>query len=91
MLGDRDWIMAVYFPYGQERFSQTKQKFLSDLVGVSKNHAQGMAFVTNQKLTEAERNELVALASPTPVEVFHLDRVAGVLDKWTNLELRSSS
>jgi len=86
--GERKWIMAVYFPYGQERFSQTRQKFQGDLAGVSKNHAEGMAFVTNQKLTEGERNELEALASPAPVEIFHLDRVAGVLDKPAMVSVR---
>jgi hypothetical protein len=47
-----------------------------------------MAFVTNQKVTEGERKELEALASPTPVEIFHFDRVAGVLDKPSMVSVR---
>ena len=43
------WIMAVYFPRGQQQFAAIKIKFASDLAGVAKNGASGIAFVTNQE------------------------------------------
>lgn len=54
----RQWIGAVYFPRGEKSFSIVKSKFEHDLQGVEKNDAVGIAFVTNQEITVANRKEL---------------------------------
>ena len=41
------WIVAVYFPLGQRRFSTIAKKFRHDFAGVAKNAAKGMVFVIN--------------------------------------------
>ncbi len=51
------WLMAVYFPREQQGFGQIQTKFTGDFAGVAKNGAAGIAFVTNQELTLAERLE----------------------------------
>ncbi|BEP42979.1 hypothetical protein GmRootV15_35680 [Variovorax sp. V15] len=73
--------MAVYFPRGEKDYQEIKVKFLSDAAKVKKNDAVGMAFVTNQELRLRERKELESLASPLKVELFHLERVATILDR----------
>lgn len=82
------WIMAVYFPRGQQDFAIVKQKFLSDLAGVAKNGAIGIAFVTNQELRLAERRELQSAAATTQVDLFHLERITAVLDEPTMAAIR---
>lgn len=76
----KKWVMAVYFPRGQQPFTAVKKKFLDDLDGVATNKAVGLVFVTNQELRLAERDELVAAAEGVEVELYHLERVAAVLD-----------
>lgn len=75
------WIMAVYFPRGQQEFKPIRKKFEEDLEGVSKNFAVGMAFVTNQELRLSEREELKTLAGSTKVDLFHLERTTTLLDR----------
>ncbi len=74
------WIMAAYFPRGQQRFSEIKSKFLHDHEGVAANDAVGMAFVTNQELRLSKRKDL-ADAVGAPVDVFHLERLTTILDR----------
>ncbi|MCI0682166.1 MAG: hypothetical protein L0Y71_08685 [Gemmataceae bacterium] len=81
MRDGQPWIMAVYFPRGQQEFATIKQKFLGDLGGVSKNAVIGIAFVTNQELRLAERTELTSVAAPIQVDLFHVERITTVLDK----------
>ena len=82
-LASRDgtkFVMAVYFPRGAQTFTDIRAKFEGDLSGVSKAGALGFAFVTNQELRLAERSELIALAAPVEVELFHLERLTALLD-----------
>lgn len=74
------WIGAVYFPRGEKSFSDVKNKFAHDLSGVKKNEACGMAFITNQELTISNRKELEGLANGVDVRVYHLERIANLLD-----------
>lgn len=74
------WIGAAFFPRGQQSFGSIRAKFLDDLAGVSQNGASGIAFVTNQELTLGERDQLVALADATRVDLLHLEKVASILD-----------
>ncbi len=74
------WIAAVYFPRGAKAFSDVKGKFEHDLLGVEKNKACGIAFVTNQELTISNRKELEVLANGVDVRIYHLERIANLLD-----------
>lgn len=85
--GER-WIMAVYFPRGQQNFATIKQKFLSDVVGITANAAIGIAFVTNQELRLAEREELSIAAAEVQTDLFHLERITALLDRPTMARIR---
>jgi hypothetical protein len=82
------WIMAVYFPRGQQSFKDIEGKFVADFAGAAKNEAKGMAFVTNQELKEGERRDL-AKAVGGQTEIFHLERVVAILDRPHMAGLRS--
>lgn len=77
----QQWLMAVYLPRGQQNFDDIKKKFLNDLKGVVSNKADALAFVTNQELRLAERRDLHQAVGVIPVELFHLERIAAILDK----------
>lgn len=77
---ESQWIAAVYFPRGAKAFSDVKSKFKHDLSGVEKNKACGMAFITNQELTISNRKELEGLADGVDVRIYHLERIANLLD-----------
>ena len=72
--------MAAYFPRGQQTFNDIKAKFGGDLAGARRNSAGGIAFVTNQELKLSEREDIKALAAPTVVELYHLERITTILD-----------
>lgn len=74
------WVMAVYFPRGQQPIGSIIDKFSHDLHGACANQAEGIAFVTNQELRLAERKSLVELASSMTAEIYHLERLATILD-----------
>jgi hypothetical protein len=77
----KKWVMAVYFPRGQKDFAEIRTKFEGDLSGVLKNNASGIAFVTNQEIRLAEREELRLLAGAIELDLFHLERITATLDK----------
>lgn len=52
-----------------------------DLEGVRGNSADALAFVTNQELRLAERQNLKEVTGHTSIELFHLERVAMILDQ----------
>jgi len=74
------WVMAVYFPRGQQHFTAIKKKFCEDLSGVASNNANAFVFVTNQEIKLAERSELSQEAGSIRVELFHLERITAILD-----------
>jgi len=76
----KTWVMAAYFPRGQQTLGTIKSKLLQDLVGVAANGAHALAFVTNQELPLAERESLVSAAGDIPVELYHLERITTILD-----------
>lgn len=78
------WIGAVYFPRGQQRFSNIKSKFKHDLGGVKQNKANGIVFVTNQELRLSERKELTEINDDIDVQIYHLERLATLLNSPTN-------
>lgn len=74
------WVMAVYFPRGQQTIADIKKKFIDDSAGVERNEVDALAFVTNQELRRAERRDLMD-AVDFPVKLYHLDRVVTILDQ----------
>lgn len=84
MKDSKTWVMAVYFPHDKKPFKDVYEKFEGDLSGARKNSAFGIAFVTNQELTDGERKQLAACgqrgAAKVEVELFHLERIVALLD-----------
>lgn len=74
------WIAAAYFPREQQPFNSIKSKFINDSAGIAVNGAQGSAFITNQELRISERTKLLNLLDEIPVEIYHLERIAQILD-----------
>jgi len=75
-----NWIAAVYFPPTRQDFSSIRKKFIDDLGGVSKNNAEGIVFFVNQRLTPGERTSLLSVALPKKAEIYHVERIRGILD-----------
>jgi hypothetical protein len=84
------YVGAAFFPTDQQDFKEIKKKFLHDLGGVKKNDADGIVFLTNQKLTPGERDELLreALEQSAKAIVYHLERIRLVLDTPAGFGLR---
>lgn len=74
------WIGGVYFPRGQQEFSDIKLKFTHDLEGVKKNGANGFAFITNQELRLSERKALSEVDENIDTQIYHLERIASLLN-----------
>jgi hypothetical protein len=74
------WIGAAFFPRGQRTEGAIRNKLEDDLAGVARNGAKGLAFVTNQEVSLAERGALAEACAPVALELFHLERVASLLD-----------
>lgn len=81
MRDDKPWIMAVYFSRGERNFKQIETKLVSDIESARKHSPHGVVFVTNQELRLSERAELETRGGDVAVDIFHLERVAHVLDK----------
>jgi hypothetical protein len=76
----KQWIGAVYFPRGQQSIKDITDKLAADAAGVAANDAFGIAFVTNQELRLAERATLAEACAPAALELYHLERIASILD-----------
>lgn len=77
----RPWIGAVYFPRGQQTLATIKTKLTEDLASARTHSPQGVAFVTNQELTLSVRGQLEKLGGDIEVEIFHMERIAIILDR----------
>jgi hypothetical protein len=71
------WRVAAYFPRGQKDFGKVKTKFDTDLLSSGSEPTAGFIFVTNQELRKAERTKLTR---GRLVELYHLERIASILD-----------
>lgn len=74
------WVMAAYFPRGQQTYNNIATKAKADAAGVARNDAYGLVFVTNQELTAAERTSLADEVG-VPLDLVHLERLTTVLDR----------
>lgn len=84
----RRWALAVYFPStGPQTDATIKAKFVTDVDGAKNNHADGIAFVTNQYMTEGLRESLHE-ASSIASEIYHLERIGTILSQPVMLTVR---
>ncbi|MCB0373204.1 MAG: Fic family protein, partial [Muricauda sp.] len=75
----KKYVVGCYFGMGQKTFKEIKDKFDGDFEGVEMNTADGFVFVTNQKITPAERISLIPEGSEN-IEIYHGERVTNILD-----------
>jgi hypothetical protein len=77
------WVMAVHFPRGQQSIKEITDKLTSDVDKATSKEPKpvGVAFVTNQELRLAEREELGKVGGDTKVELYHLERITTILDR----------
>jgi len=90
--GGTKWRAAAYFPRGQKSFPTISKKFKHDARG--RTAEMGFIFVTNQELRLGEREQLRHLATASGVnsaEIYHLERIAGILDAPRSMEFGSIS
>ena len=85
--GDK-WIAGVYFPRGQQTFSVIKKKFEHDIKGITATDSYGFVFITNQELRLSERKQLVDLYPNIDIAIYHLERIASVLNSPQNYGTR---
>lgn len=77
------WVMAVYFPRGQQAIKDITDKLASD-ISAAKKKAPGLAglvFVTNQELRLGEREKLRGLDPDIDIDLIHLERLTTILDR----------
>lgn len=77
----RRFVMAAYFPRGQQVYATIEDKLKSDLVGARKHNPDGVVFVTNQELRLSERDKLKAVGKDLEIVLFHMEKIAAVLDQ----------
>lgn len=82
------WVMASYFPWGQDPFPDIMAKFKSDVDAARHRQPFGIAFVTNQKITTGQREKLRKAAEPIAVDVLHLERNVHLLDSPPMSQIR---
>jgi fido (protein-threonine AMPylation protein) len=82
------WVAAAYFPTTPPTFPEIRAKFEHDLSGVGANNCQAFVFFVNQPLTIAEREALARVAVGTRVEIYHLERIVGILNAPKGCGLR---
>jgi len=82
------WVVAVYFPNGHKPFTSIKSKFSNDVKGAIANNTDGFVFITNQHLTVRQRETLRENAPTRNVEIYHLERIAHILDTPVNYGVR---
>lgn len=87
-----DWkyIGASYFAIEQNSFNEIKAKFKHDLEGVKKNSADGIVFLTNQKLSPTERDSLIDEAKNESIKaiIYHRERIRVILDTPLGFAIR---
>ncbi|RQO45910.1 hypothetical protein DBV08_18790 [Rhodococcus sp. KBW08] len=77
------WVMAVYFPRGQQTITEIAEKLASDVEKAKKKSSAliGVAFVTNQELRLAERKTLREMGGEVEIDLVHLERMTTILDR----------
>lgn len=86
----KEWIMAVYFPRGQQKIADITSKLSADIASAKKREEglDGLVFVTNQELRLAERRDLSLLGAGIEIDLIHLERMATILDRPLMAQVR---
>lgn len=86
----KKWIMAVYFPRGQQTIAEITSKLFADIASAKKREEglDGLVFVTNQELRWAERRELRLLGDGIEIDLIHLERMTTILDRPLMAQVR---
>ena len=74
-------VWAVYFARGEVPLNEIETKLAADIGAARKYDPKFLAFVTNQELRLSERTHLRSLGGDVRIDLFHLERVAGILDR----------
>jgi hypothetical protein len=74
-------VWAVYFPRHQQTLKEIENKLKADIDAARKHNPEFLVFVTNQELRQSERSHLRSLGGDIRIDLFHLERVATVLDR----------
>jgi hypothetical protein len=74
-------VWAVYFARTEVSLREVETKLTHDIASARKHEPKFLAFVTNQELRLAERQRLRSLGGDIRIDLFHLERVAGILDR----------
>lgn len=84
------WVCAAYFPTTEKDFAAVKCKFLHDLTNAQVHKRNGFVFMTNQRLTRGQRNELRDEANKLrqECEIYDVERIRGALDSPEGYGLR---
>ena len=82
------WVMAAYFPRGQLPLASVASKLDADVKASNHLNVAGIAFVTNQELTLAERKALIESTRPLDLDLYHLERATMILDAPAMTEVR---
>jgi hypothetical protein len=79
-------------PPTHKNFNDIADKFETDLKGAVKRRRHGIIFITNQRMTRGERQNLVELALKENQEciVYDIERLLGVLDSPEGYGVRIS-
>lgn len=88
--GGWSYVGAVYFAPIPKAFKSIKTKFIGDYKGVAKNGANGIIFMTNQKLTPSNKKTLQSIADKDGAKCIILDNEAlrVLLDSALGLPIR---
>lgn len=84
------YIAAAYFPTSNKTFRSIKPKFVGDLKGVKKNKANGIIFMTNQKLTPSHKTELRKIAKKAKAKciIYDNEAIRSLLDSSLGFPIR---
>ena len=76
----KKWIMAVYFPRGQQTIADITSKLFDDIASAKKRGEglDGLVFVTNQELRLAERRDLGLLGDGIEIDLLAARLLSGV-------------
>lgn len=74
-------VWAVYFLHGKQTFKTIADKLTADIEAARKHNPEFIAFVTNQPLLQSERRDLRLLGGDIRIDLFHMERVASILDR----------
>jgi hypothetical protein len=87
------WVMAVYFPRGQQSIKEITDKLTSDVEKAKSKKPKpvGVAFVTNQELRLAEREELGKVVGDTRSTTWSASPPSSTARTWQGSASSSSA